>query len=70
MSWGCPSCTFINVEGKSKCEICETEAPESAYVKQETTQISHKEEEQEKKSPQKEKEIEKPIEKKVEKEPE
>lgn len=32
ISWACPTCTLINVEGKKVCEVCSTEAPASAYI--------------------------------------
>ena len=36
LSWACPRCTFINIEGKSLCEICTEKAPLSAYVERKT----------------------------------
>ena len=31
-SWSCPDCTFINNPNTHFCEVCEKEAPESAYT--------------------------------------
>ena len=31
MSWACPKCTLINVEGKKVCEVCNEPAPPSAF---------------------------------------
>ncbi len=32
IDWSCPDCTFINMSNNLFCEVCELEAPESAYV--------------------------------------
>jgi len=31
MSWHCPKCTLINIEGNKVCEVCMEPAPQSAY---------------------------------------
>ena len=31
MSWACPKCTLINVEGKKTCEVCNEAAPPTAF---------------------------------------
>jgi uncharacterized Zn finger protein (UPF0148 family) len=32
IDWSCPDCTFINMSNNLFCEVCELEAPETAYV--------------------------------------
>lgn len=28
--WNCPSCTLVNIAGTTKCELCDTPAPQEA----------------------------------------
>ena len=46
LSWSCPQCTFINVEGRSTCELCDMAAPQSAYVFEKTEEEKKREAEE------------------------